>query len=89
MIYIGFALRNPWSQRFDTIINNAIAVTQNKTIEIAVYKNNCIFEFGFGITGFRQDHAGFNFDIGVFGCNFELIFCDNRHYSERTHATTG
>lgn len=85
MIYIGFALRNPWLQRHQTIASRVISVTKNKTIEIGLYKNNCIFECSFGITGFKHDHAGFSFDIGLLGYDFDFIFYDNRHYNERTN----
>jgi hypothetical protein len=85
MIYIAFALRNPWLNRHETIVNKEIAVTKNKTIEVALYRNTCLFEFGFGISSFKQDHAGFNFNIGFFGYDFDFNFYDNRHYDERTN----
>lgn len=84
MIFIGFALRNPWSRgRFQTIKERVVVVTTNKSIEFGIYKNDCIIEFGFGITRFKQDHAGFHFDIGVFGYHFDFTFYDNRHYEHR------
>ena len=83
MIYIGFVLRNPWNQRHIIVKNWVIAVTKNKTIEIGVYKNNAIIGGSFGITGFRQDHAGFNFDLEFMGYNLDFVFYDNRHYNER------
>lgn len=85
MIYIGFALRNPWIQRQQIIADRIIKVTKNKTIEIGIYKNNCIIEFSFSISGFKQDHAGFSFDVGLFSYNFDFMFYDNRHYNERTN----
>jgi hypothetical protein len=85
MIYIGFALRNPWLRRHEIIVNKTIKVTKNKTIEVALYRNACLFEFSFGITSFKQDHTGFNFDVGLVGYNFEFEFYDNRHYHERTN----
>lgn len=83
MIFIGFALRNPWSNRFKVIAERAIDITTNKTFEIGLSKNSSLIEFGFGITSFKQDHAGFNFDIGLFGYHFEITFYDNRHYDQR------
>ena len=80
MIFIGFALRNPWSQSFDIVFYKAFAISKNKSIEISLYKNNCIVEGSFGITGFKQDHAGFSFDLGLFGYDLDFIFYDNRHY---------
>jgi len=85
MLYIGFALRNPWLQGYQVLANKVIAVSQHKTIEIALYKNNCIFECSFSVTGFRQNHAGFSFDFGLFGYDFDFMFYDNRHYDERTN----
>lgn len=80
MIYIAFAIRNPWLNRHETIVSKEIAVTENKTIEVALHRNTCLFEFSFGISSFKQDHAGFNFDIGFFGYYFVFYFYDNRHY---------
>lgn len=83
MLYIGLAIRNPWSSRHVMITDKVISISKNKTVEIGIYKNNCIFEFSFGVTGIKQNHAGFNFDIGLFGYNLDFIFYDNRHYDER------
>lgn len=82
MLYIGFALRNPFSRRHQIVLDKTISVSKNKSIEIGLYKNNNIFEFGFGITGFKQDHAGFHFDVGLLGYNVDFIFYDNRHHDE-------
>ena len=83
MIYIGFALRNPWARRFELVFDKSYPVTQNKTFEVALYRNTCIVEFGFTITSFKQDHSGIRFDIGIAGYNIEFSFSDNRHYDQR------
>jgi hypothetical protein len=83
MIYIGFAIRNPFQQLHRMIKDWVIPVSKNKTIEIGLYRNNSIIGGSFGITGFKQDHAGFNFDIDLLGYNLDFIFYDNRHYDER------
>ena len=82
MIYIGFAIRNPFKQVHKIIADKVIRVSKNKTIEIGLYKNNSIIGCSFGITGFKQDHAGFNFDLELLGYNIDFIFYDNRHYDE-------
>lgn len=79
MIYLGFALRNPFSQRFDVIKEFNLSVTQNKTLEIGFYKGNTIIGFGFNVTGFKQDHKGFDLDLELLGYNFTVMFYDNRH----------
>ena len=85
MIYIGFVIRNPFSQNsqnFRLIKDKVITVSKNKTIEVGIYKTNAIIGGSFGITGFKQDHAGFSFDIELFGYQLDFIFYDNRHYGE-------
>ena len=83
MIYIGFAIRNPFQQLHRMLKDWVIPVSKNKTIEIGFYRNNAIIGGSFGITGFKQDHAGFNFDIELLGYNLDFIFYDNRHYNEK------
>lgn len=83
MIYIEFVIRNPFSKRYDLVKNWVIAASQNKTIEVGVYRNNAIIGCSFGITGFKQDHAGFSFDIDLLGYNLDFTFYDNRHYEDR------
>lgn len=85
MIFLGLALRNPWINRYQLVAERVIAVSKNKTVEMCLYQTSCIFECSFGITGFKQDHAGFSFDIGLLGHTFDFNFYDNRHHSERTN----
>lgn len=80
MIYLGFALRNPFSNRFTPLWTKDIKVSKNKTIEVGVYKTNAILGGSFGVTGLYQDHKGFNFDIELLGYSFDFNFYDNRHY---------
>ena len=86
MIYIGFAIRNPFTQTFRLLKEWIITVSKNKTVEIGVYRNNSIIGASFSITGFKQDHSGFSFDIELFGCHLDFVFYDNRHYNERTNS---
>ena len=88
MIYIGFAIRNPFQQLHRMLKDWVIPVSKNKTIEIGFYRNNAIIGGSFGITGFKQYHAGFNFDIELLSYNLDFIFYDNRHYDERTNSRT-
>ena len=85
MIYFGFAIRNPFLQRHKQVRDWVIPVSTNKTVEVGIYRNNSIIGGSFGVTGFKQDHAGFHFDLELFGWNLDFIFYDNRHYDERTN----
>jgi hypothetical protein len=85
MIYIGFAIRNPFKRLHKQIKDWIIPVTKNKTIEIGIYRNTNIIEGSFSVTGFKQDHAGFSFDIGFLTWQLDFMFYDNRHYNERTN----
>jgi len=79
MIYIGFVLRNPFTQRFNIVKDWVINVSKNFTIEVGIYKTNAIIGGSFGITGLKQDHRGFNFDLELLGYQLDFIFYDNRH----------
>lgn len=83
MLYLGFSLRNPFSQRHRVIRDWVFPVADNKTVEIGIYKNNSIIGGSFSITGFKQDHAGFSFDVELLGYNLDFTFYDNRHYEQR------
>lgn len=84
MFYIGFSIRNPWSQKFTVVKNWTIPVSVNKTIEMGIYRNNSVVGCSLNITGFRHDHAGFSFDLELLGWNFNVEFYDRRHHDERT-----
>lgn len=83
MIYIGFALRNPFKHRHEGVKSWTVAVTRNKTIEFGIYRNNSIIGGSFKITGLREDHAGFGFDLELLSWNLDFIFYDNRHFDDR------
>ena len=83
MIYIGFALTNPFSRRWSMIKEKMFTISKNKTLEIGLQKNHCIVEFSFRIDDFKQNHAGFGFDFGLFGYSIDFSFYDNRHYDDK------
>lgn len=83
MIYIGFAIRNPFKQRHEIVWCKDFKVSENKSIEIGIYRNTNIIEGSFDITSLKQDHAGFSFDFGMFSWNFDFHFYDKRHYDDR------
>lgn len=86
MIYIGFVIRNPWLNRYRTIKEWSFKVSQHKSIDFCIYKDNSIIGCAIDITaGLKRDHAGFHFDVQLLGYNIDFIFYDNRHYDERTN----
>ncbi len=84
MIYLGFVLSNPFSRdRINNVWNRVVSVSRNKTIEVGLYKTSGIIGANLGVTNFKTDHAGFNFDIELLGIKFDFIFYDNRHADQR------
>jgi len=84
MLYIGFVIRNPFSRRHEMVTTKVVRVTKNKSFEIGIYRNSSIIGGSFGIDSFKQDHAGFSFDIELLGWNLDFMFYDNRHYDEKS-----
>lgn len=82
MINVSLALRNPWSQRFRSIMNRHRTISAHKTLELSVYQSNCILEFSINVTGFRQDHVGVHLDLGLLGYTVDLSLYDHRHAHE-------
>ena len=84
MLYIGFVIRNPFSRRHEMVTTKTVQVSKNKSFEVGIYRNNSIVGGSVGITGFKQNHAGFSFDIELLGWDLDFTFYDHRHYDETT-----
>lgn len=84
MFYIGFAIRNPWSDRWSIVKNWTVPVSVNKTVEIGIYRNNSIVGGSVNVKSFRQDHAGVSIDLELLSWNFNFEFYDRRQHNERT-----
>lgn len=79
MIYLGFALRNPFSRRFQLLKEWVVTVSLNTTIEVGFYKTSTIIGGSISVTSFVQDHRGFGFDLELLGYRFDFTYYDNRH----------
>lgn len=81
MIYLNLNLRNPWwVERFADIKTwHGSTPMKNKHWEIQVIKNDNLFRFEFEFT-VRQDHAGVNLELGLFGYEIHFTIYDNRHW---------
>ena len=81
MISFNFNLRSPWSNEFKNIWCRAYETPfKHKYIELEFYKDVTVVSFMFNWT-VRQDHAGLDIDLGLFGYNIHFNFYDNRHWN--------
>ncbi|CAB4129875.1 hypothetical protein UFOVP116_157 [uncultured Caudovirales phage] len=83
MINLNFSISNPWSTTFDIKWARVFALTTYKSLEMALYRCGTIVGFGFNITGFKRDHAGFTIDLYLCGYNVSIVFYDIRHHDQR------
>ena len=79
MIIFTFSIENPFSDKFDIIKSTHFKVSENKVIELNLYKTNDIIEFCFSLMTYPYFHSGINFSIGLFGFQFEIMLYDTRH----------
>lgn len=79
MIYFNFAITNPWSDRWKTILFKHGLFSQHKAWEFNVYETHHIIDVDFRLTT-RTDHSGLNLMLGLFGYSVEFCFYDTRHW---------
>lgn len=69
---------------FQNLFNISKLVAKNKAIELEfLYYSKNWFIFDFSISR-KTDHAGLNFEIGLFGYSIHFIFYDTRHWNTET-----
>jgi hypothetical protein len=82
MINFSFGLRNPFSDRWDNIFNRSAVIDRmHKAVEVEVYRDTTIVSFAFR-WNIRQDHAGMNIELGLFGYTVSAQYYDTRHWNE-------
>jgi hypothetical protein len=81
MISFSFNLRNPFSDRWETVYHRSAMLGKHTGAEIQVIKDTTIVDFGFRWT-IRQDHAGVMLDFGLFGYSVMLHYYDTRHWND-------
>lgn len=82
MLFIGFAINNPFSKRkFNVLYEKSYNVRKHKHIDILFSKRNVIIGFTINLQP-RQDHACYGFDVELFGYNFDFNFYDDRHWDD-------
>lgn len=84
MIHVSFALRWPWSRRFDSGHVWHGKITRHKSWEIQLMKTNTIVECDLAYTT-QQDHGGLRLEFGVLGYTMCFHFYDRRHWNHNTN----
>ncbi len=80
MLHLNFQIHNPFSKRFKNIkCWSGATPFKNKFWEVQVMATNDLLIFSFSCT-IRQDHAGLNLELGLFGYNIDFNLHDNRHW---------
>ena len=79
MIHISFGLSNPWGNAFDNLWNKSGMLTRHKAWEAEILQTRELIGFEIGYT-MRQDHAGLNLDLSLFGYSISFQIYDTRHW---------
>ena len=83
MIYFNVNIRNPYWSRFkDLWCKSGETPFKNKYWEIQVIEHDNLFRVEFEFT-VRQDHAGVNLELGIFGYEIHFTVYDNRHWNDK------
>lgn len=81
MISFSFRLKNPFSDRWETVYHKDAMLGTHTCAEIQVVKDNTIVEFSFSWYA-RQDHAGITIYLGLFGYSVSIRYYDTRHWND-------
>jgi len=85
MIHLSFGVQNPYSNRFKSIWSKFGSTPfQYKYWETQLVRTNDIVSLNLEITRAR-DHAGINFELGLFSFNFYCKLYDSRHWNYLTN----
>ena len=80
MIYFNFNIRiRAWASNFKSYKTWHGILTQNKAWEIQLMKTDCLFRAIVDIST-KQDHAGINIELGLFGYEIDATIYDVRHW---------
>ena len=81
MIYLNINIRKPsWWRRFKSIKNwHGETPFKYKYWEVQVIQNDNLFRIEFELN-VKQDHAGVNLELGLFGYEIHFTVYDNRHW---------
>lgn len=82
MIYLNVNVRNPWwGDRFKSFSTwHGSTPFKHKYWELQYLKSDNLLRFEFGFT-IREDHAGLNLELGLFGYEIHFNIYDHRHWN--------
>ena len=84
MFDIAFRITNPWSERFNCLFVKLWKISNNKNLEIIIYRSNSIVNFCTKLY-LNCNHAGFYLTLGLFGYDLEFnIYNSDRMMKEET-----
>ncbi len=88
MIHFHFAIRNPWSERFQNICCWHGLITQHKAWEVEILRTTDWLGMNFSLSH-RCDHAGIDLEISLFTYNISFQIYDTRHwdYDKKCYTT--
>lgn len=86
-LYWCFNIRHPgWWERFKNVKWwSGETPFEHKFWEIQVIKNDNLFRIELAFTT-KQDHAGVNLELGLFGYEIHFAFYDSRHWDNETNS---
>ena len=84
MIILDFTIGYPFSDRFEIVASTSKLLTKYKAVEANIYCTANIIKLSL-VYSTRQDHAGLQIEVGLFGYDFELHFYDTRHWDYTTN----
>lgn len=83
MIYLNFAISNPWTKRtFKTLFSRHWALSKNKVIEVDTARCSQLLGAELSVTPVRCDHAGAHASITFLTYTIAVSFYDCRHWDK-------
>lgn len=89
MMYFVFTVDNLWYKPTEQYVDKTYLYkdgkfSKNKHWEVQVSKTNAssLFDFKIDLRWYGRDHAGPEFEIGVFGYLFSATIYDGRHWNK-------
>ena len=86
MILLRLNIRNPWGNDFKNVKYwSGNLPIKHKHWEFEILKSTDVLNLHFEITH-RQDHAGLNLELALFGYGAHFMIYDNRHWNWETNS---
>ena len=83
MFTLNFGIKNPFSERFECIVNKHGRLTENKSWDFQFSKTNYLVGIEITFTT-KQCHSGLYLSLTLFGYEVVYSIHDNRHWDYLT-----